>query len=236
MNLVVALVFSLVNLAHPAYSEPQSVNSQMKMLAGKLGLSFGKKKKVSPKRISLGEFLEKMKPMMTELQYGKFLKYIEPNKNKELPDVTIEANNFYLKEGQGVLRLQAERDPKAIISVAGVSIPNNDFEDVDAALKTIEALIIKDKQKNVSVLDNAWSELLPEAQAWLWPLAIVGAAGLFGYFLYKGLTNMNANVNVKGGTTNTLDVKTESNINFGINSQSTPTLNIYNTSPAGATR
>lgn len=180
--------------------------------------------------------MEKMKPMMTELQYGKFLKYIEPNKNKELPDVTIEANNFYLKEGQGVLRLQAERDPKAIISVAGVSIPNNDFEDVDAALKTIEALIIKDKQKNVSVLDNAWSELLPEAQAWLWPLAIVGAAGLFGYFLYKGLTNMNANVNVKGGTTNTLDVKTESNINFGINSQSTPTLNIYNTSPAGATR
>ncbi|MBK9040500.1 MAG: hypothetical protein IPL83_15275 [Bdellovibrionales bacterium] len=216
----IATVFSVVWSFGPALAEPQSVNLRMKILSSQLGISYNKSKPDSVKRISMGQFLERLKPLMTEVQYKKFAKYVEPYKKNELPEVTIEANKLFLKEGGDAIRLQAERNPEAVISVSGVSIPNADFEDVDAALNKIEALVLKDRQKNASLFDRLGKEILPHAEAWLWPLAVVAAAGLFGYFLYKGMTNMKADVNVAGGTTNTVDVtgdvKTTSDINIGL--------------------
>jgi hypothetical protein len=229
-----ATIFGLVWSMGPALAEPQSVNLRMKILSNQLGISYNKLKPDSVKRISMGQFLDRLKPLMTEVQYKKFAKYVEPYKKNELPEVSIEANKLFLKEGGDAIRLQAERNPEAVISVAGVSIPNADFEDVDAALNKIEALVLKDRQKNASIFDKMGKEIFPHAEAWLWPLAIVAAAGLFGYFLYKGMTNMKADVNVAGGTTNTLDVtgdvKTTSDINIGLGV--TP-FNIHST---GATK
>ncbi|MBK7844973.1 MAG: hypothetical protein IPJ71_15020 [Bdellovibrionales bacterium] len=229
-----ATIFGLVWSMGPALAEPQSVNLRMKILSNQLGISYNKLKPDNVKRISMGQFLDRLKPLMTEVQYKKFAKYVEPYKKNELPEVTIEANKLFLKEGGDAIRLQAERNPEAVISVAGVLMPNADFEDVDAALNKIEALVLKDRQKNASLLDKIGEEIFPHAEAWLWPLAIVAAAGLFGYFLYKGMTNMKADVNVAGGTTNTLDVtgdvKTTSDINIGLGV--TP-FNIHST---GATK
>lgn len=216
----VATVFAFVWSFAPALAEPQSVNLRMKILSNQLGISYNKSKPDSVKRISMGQFLDRLRPLMTEVQYKKFAKYVEPYKKNELPEVTIEANKLFLKEGGDAIRLQAERNTEAVISVSGVSIPNADFEDVDAALNKIEALVLKDRQKNASLFDRLGKEIFPHAEAWLWPLAVVAAAGLFGYFLYKGMTNMKADVNVAGGTTNTVgvtgDVKTTSDINIGL--------------------
>ncbi len=230
----IATVFALVWSFGPVLAEPQSVNLRMKILSSQLGISYNKSKPDSAKRISMGQFLERLKPLMTDVQYKKFAKYVEPYKKNELPEVTIEANKLFLKEGGDAIRLQAERNPEAVISVASVSIPNADFEDVDAALNKIEALVLKDRQKNASLFDKMGKEIFPHAEAWLWPLAIVAAAGLFGYFLYKGMTNMKADVNVAGGTTNTVDVtgdvKTTSDINIGLG------VTPFNIKATGATK
>ncbi|MCB0385468.1 MAG: hypothetical protein KDD43_08750, partial [Bdellovibrionales bacterium] len=57
----------------------------------------------------------------------------------------------------------------------------------------------------------------PRAEAWLWPVAIIAAAGLLGFFIYKGLSNVN--VDVSGKTQHNVEVTggTENNINHNFN-------------------
>ena len=236
---VMALVCVTVWSNGPAFGESPSVNAQMKILANQLGLNYEKSER-NKKRISLGEFLEKLKPAMTSGQYQKFAKYVQPHRDKELPEVAIEANKLFLKESQDTLRLEVGRNQEALISVIGVPIPNADFEDVDAVLNKLEVLVLKDRQKNASFLEQLRVQLFPEANAWLWPLAIVAAAGLFGYFLYKGLSNMNANVKVSGETNHNVNVggtvTTDSTFRFGLASPFS--ANIYSTgsTSSGAVR
>lgn len=217
VRLMIALICSLVWTTAPLAESPPSVNARMKVLASQLGLNYGKRAPADAKRISVGEFLERLKPLMTEAQYKKFAVAVESVKDKELPDIMIEANNLYLKEGEETLKLQVGRDPEALISIGDVSITNAEMEDVNGALKKIEG-VVKAHPKNAGLPAELYHVLVPQAEAWLWPVAIIAAAGLLGYFLYKGLSNVNVKVSgsttheITGGTHHTIDT----NHRFGI--------------------
>lgn len=235
---VMALVYVTVWSNGPAFGESPSVNAQMKILANQLGLGYERSEQ-NRKRITLGEFLEKLKPAMTPVQYQKFTKYIQPHRDKELPEVAIEANKLFLKESQDTLRLQVDRNQEALISVGGVPIPNADFEDVDAALNKIEALVLKERQKNASFLEQLRVQLFPEANAWILAAAIVAAAGLFGWFMWKTFSDVKVNVNVSGDTTHKVDVTTDNTVRFGLTNSTSPfSANIYSTgtTSSGAVR